>query len=684
MTAAHKHSALFQPLDLGFTQLKNRIMMGSMHTGLEDRPWHFKRLAAYFAERAEGGAALLVTGGFSPNRRGELLPFGSRLSSSGQLARHRQVTHAVHQADSKICLQILHAGRYAYHPLSVAPSQIKSPITPFTPRALSSKGIEQQLHDFVHCTRLAQEANYDGIEVMGSEGYFISQMLNARTNQRSDEWGGSYANRMRFAVEVVKQIRATVGPDFIIIFRLSMLDLVEGGSSKDEIITLAQALQQAGATLLNTGIGWHEARIPTIVTSVPRAAFSFATAAIKQAVSIPVIASNRINMPAEAEDILNRGEADMISMARPLLADPDWPNKAKAGNDAAINTCIACNQACLDHGFEAKRVSCLVNPRAGYETELIYRQTLKPQQIAIVGAGPAGLACAITAAQCGHKVSLYEAGAQIGGQFQLASTIPGKEEFKETLRYYQHQIEHYGIQLYLNQHIEAEMLIQKTFDHIVVATGVKPRFPQIPGLDHHSVIDYQTLLREQRQLGKTVAVIGAGGIGFDVSEYLSQQGISCTLDKDKWLTEWGVDKQLNARAGIEGMTPRPEPSPRRIYLLQRKTTPLGSGLNKTTGWVHKAVLRQKQVQMMNGVSYEKIDDEGLHIQHAGESKTLKVDHIVLCAGQESVNTLHQQLQKTLEQNSYQTRLHLIGGASVAAELDAKAAIREASILAAGF
>lgn len=678
---------LFEPLDLGFTQLKNRVMMGSMHVGLEDRPWHFNDMAAYFAERASGGVGLMVTGGFSPNRRGDLLPFGSKLTSGWQAPFHRKVTSAVHDAapDSKILLQILHAGRYGYTPFNVAPSAIKSPITPFKPKALTEKQIEKTINDYVRCAKLAKKANYDGVEIMGSEGYLICQMINRRVNKRSDDWGGSYENRIRFPLEIVRRIRAEVGDDFILMFRLSMLDLVEDGSEMSEVIQLAQALEAAGVTLINTGIGWHEARIPTIVTSVPRAAFIDVTAQVKAAIGIPVVASNRINMPETAESIIANGQADMISMARPFLADPEWVNKAQQGRDDEINTCIACNQACLDHSFANKRASCLVNPRAGHETTLIYRPVTTPKKIAVVGAGPAGLACAHVAAQRGHHVTLYEARHEIGGQFTYASKIPGKEEFRETIRYFLKMIEVHKIDLCLNTTVDAELLKCEGFEEVVIASGVEPRLPNIPGADHPKVVTYQAVLDQEMTLGNSVAVMGAGGIGFDMCEYLTHQGPSITLNTEAWMKEWGVDGSNTERGGL--VDAEIEPSPRKVYLLQRKSTAFGKGLNKTTGWVHRAVIKMKGVEKIGGVSYDKVDDQGLHITTTTgkegnthtESRVLAVDHVVLCAGQVSVNKLYEKLNAD---ESKPFALHLVGGAVLAGELDAKRAIRMASELAA--
>ncbi|WP_313917807.1 NADPH-dependent 2,4-dienoyl-CoA reductase [Tahibacter sp.] len=665
---------LLAPLDLGFTTLSNRVLMGSMHTGLEDKSSDFDKLAVYFAERARGGVGLIVTGGIAPSIRGWLKPFSGRLSMPWHVARHRKVTGAVHAEGGKVCVQILHAGRYAYHPLSVAPSKIKSPITPFTPAELSSRAVESTIRDFVSSAKLAQDAGYDGIEIMGSEGYLINQFLVERTNKRSDDWGGTPEKRRRFAVEIVRRTRAAVGANFIIVYRVSMLDLVEQGQSWDEVIALAKDIEAAGATLINTGIGWHEARVPTIVTSVPRGAFTWVTRKLRGEVKIPLITTNRINMPDVAEAILARGDADMVSMARPLLADPQWVNKARAGKAASINTCIACNQACLDHVFENKRASCLVNPRACFETELVITPAVKKKRIAVVGAGPAGLACATTLAERGHAVVLYDAAADIGGQFNMAKRIPGKEEFFETLRYFRQRIAETGVTLHLNTRVDAAALQQENFDEIVFATGVHPRTPSITGIDHRKVVSYYDVLARNKPVGLHVALIGAGGIGFDVAEFLTQSHPSPTTDIARWSEEWGVDMSYATRGAVT--KPHPEPSERQVWLLQRTPGKPGEKLNKTTGWVHRAALKAKKVNMLVGVTYERIDDAGLHIRIGEASEVLPVDTVVLCAGQESNR---RDYDAALAQG---LKAHVIGGADVAAELDAKRAIAQGTRLAA--
>lgn len=673
MSSPYPH--LLAPLDLGFTTLKNRVLMGSMHTGLEDKAKDFPKLAAYFAERARGGVGLIVTGGFAPNVEGWLSPFGSRLASSSSARKHRVVTDAVHADGGKIALQILHAGRYGYSPFSVAPSKIRSPITPFTPRELSSGGIERQIRCFVRAGVLAREGGYDGVEVMGSEGYFINEFLVTHTNHRDDKWGGSYENRMRLPVEIVTRMREAVGKDFIIIYRLSMLDLIPDGQSWEEVVMLAKAIERAGATIINTGIGWHEARVPTIATSVPRAAFAWVTKKMKSEVGIPLVTTNRINAPGVAEKIIADGWADMVSMARPLLADADFVNKAATGRTDEINTCIGCNQACLDHVFKQQRASCLVNPRACHETELVFRPTTRKKNIAVVGAGPAGLACATALAECGHHVELFDAASEIGGQFNMAKEIPGKEEFHETLRYFRRRIDVTGVKLTLNRRVFADDL--KTYDDVVLATGVTPRNPKIPGQDMPHVLSYIDVLLHKKPVGKRVAVVGAGGIGFDVSEYLVQDGHSPTLDNNEWMKEWGVVDPSQRRGGVA--KPEVTPPAREVVLLQRKNSQPGKGLGKTTGWIHRAALKKKKVEMIAGANYESIDERGLNITFGEkhENPTLiECDNIVLCAGQEPLR----ELQAPLEAAG--VKVHLVGGAFEAGELDAKRAIDQASRLAA--
>lgn len=672
---------LFEPLDLGFVQLPNRLLMGSMHTGLEDRLWNWPKLTAYFVERAKGGVGLMVTGGIAPNRRGSLAPLASKLTNAWEVRRHRMLTEAVHAANGRICMQILHAGRYAYHPFSVAPSAIQAPITPFKPKALSDRGVKRQIKDFVRCAQLAKAAGYDGIEVMGSEGYFINQFLVPRTNKRTDEWGGCWENRMRLPVEIVRQTRQAVGEDFIIIYRLSMLDMLADGNSWEEVVSLGQAIEAAGATIINTGIGWHETRIPTIATSVPRAAFTWVTRKLKGSVGIPLVTTNRINMPETAEAVLAHGDADMISMARPFLADPDWALKAKSQRSHEINTCIGCNQACLDHVFQGKSVSCLVNPRAGHETELVIEKAQKLKKVAVVGAGPAGLAASTTLAERGHQVVLIEQSDTIGGQFNLAKRIPGKEEFVETLRYFGTQLERLGVDVRLNTVASPQTLAEEGFDEIILATGVLPRNPGIAGQDHAKVVSYIDVLTGRVKVGKKVAVIGAGGIGFDVSEFLLHDTVPDQPDPnapkvDAFFEAWGVDMSLGRRGGVQGLKPKFVPPAREIWLLQRKSSKLGASLGKTTGWIHRTSLKGHGVHMWSGVEYEKIDDQGLHIVHSGQQQVLDVDHVVICAGQEPDARLGQPLQ------ALGMTPHVIGGAHIAAELDAKRAIDEGTRLAA--
>jgi 2,4-dienoyl-CoA reductase (NADPH2) len=661
---------LLAPLDLGFATLRNRVLMGSMHTGLEESRDGFAKLAAFYAKRARGGAGLIVTGGIAPNVAGRLEPNASQLSFPWQATKHRQVTDAVHDAGGKIALQILHAGRYAYHPLAVAPSAIRSPITPFTPRALSAWGIERTLAAYVRCARLARRAGYDGVEIMGSEGYLINQFVVQQTNRRDDEWGGPFERRIRFAVEAVRRTREAIGSDFIIIYRLSMLDLVEGGSTWEEVVHLAKAIEAAGATMINTGIGWHEARIPTIATMVPRGAFTWVTAKLRGDVKLPLVTTNRINDPAVAEAILARGDADVVSMARPFLADADFVAKAAAGRAEEINTCIACNQACLDHIFEREVATCLVNPYACRETELVASTAATPKRIAVVGAGPAGLACAATAAERGHRVVLFEATGEIGGQFNLARRIPGKEEFGETLRYFDRRLSTLGVERVLGR--VASLADVRAFDHVIVATGVVPRLPAITGLDHPCVASYVDVVRGTRAAGERVAIIGAGGIGFDVAELLTHPGPAHD-DAKTFLDAWGVDTRYAARGGLKSAEERE--SPREVFLLQRKTTKVGEDLAKTTGWIRRTLLRRRGVEMLAGVTYERIDDEGLHVRVGGVPRTLGVDTIVVCAGQEPRRELADALSRARVPHT------VIGGADVAVELDAKRAIDQGTRVA---
>jgi len=679
---------LLAPLDLGFTTLPNRVLMGSMHTGLEEERGGFARLARFYAERARGGAALIVTGGIAPNLAGRIAPNASQLSYPWQVARHRAITSAVHEAGGRIAMQILHGGRYAYHPLAVAPSAIRSPITPFKPRALSEAGIRRTIADFARCAELARRAGYDGVEVMGSEGYLINQFVAARTNHRDDGWGGSYANRMRFAVETVRATRAAVGRDFIVIFRLSMLDLVEGGSTWDEVVTLAQAIEDAGATIINTGIGWHEARVPTIATMVPRAAFTWVTRRMKGQVRIPLITTNRINDPAVAEAVLARGDAEMVSMARPFLADAAFVRKAAEGRADEINTCIACNQACLDHIFERRTASCLVNPAACREAEFAVERAAAKKRVAVVGAGPAGLACATTAAERGHAVTLFDAAAEIGGQFNLAKRIPGKEEFEETLRYYAARLDRLGVDLRLGK--AADVADLADYDAVVLASGVVPRAPGFEGIGHPKVAGYADVVAGRRVAGKRVAIVGAGGIGFDVAELLTHPGavlppgavptapsaVGSDADVlDQFRDQWGIDGAYAHGGGVT--SPSPEASPRQVWLLQRKSSKVGEGLAKTTGWIRRTLLKQRGVTMAGGVEYVKVDDAGLHVVIDGTPRVLDVDTIVICAGQEP----RRELVAPLEAAG--VKPILIGGADVAAELDAKRAIEQGTRVAMG-
>ncbi|MBJ9482546.1 NADPH-dependent 2,4-dienoyl-CoA reductase [Acinetobacter baumannii] len=666
---------LLKPLDLGFTTLKNRVLMGSMHVGLEEAPGGYERMAAFYAERAKGDVGLIVTGGIAPNQAGLTFAHASKLDSTEEAEKHKVITEAVHAAGGKIALQILHTGRYSYQPEIVAPSAIQAPINPIKPKAMTSAEVQQTIDDFANCAKLAQYAGYDGVEIMGSEGYLINEFIAARTNHRDDEWGGSYENRIRFPVEIVKRTREIVGENFIIIYRLSMLDLVEGGSTLEEVIQLAKAIEKAGATIINTGIGWHEARIPTIATKVPRAAFTWVTEKLKGEVSVPLITSNRINTPEMAEHVLASGHADMVSMARPMLADPEFVLKASEGRSDEINTCIGCNQACLDHIFSMKIATCLVNPRACYETELIFKEAQNQKNIAVIGAGPAGLSFAVYAADRGHQVKIFEASHQIGGQFNIAKTVPGKEEFYETLRYFNRQIElRPNIELVLNHPATYEELSQSDFDEIVVATGVTPRQLQFEGIDHPKVLSYLQVLKERAPVGQRVAIIGAGGIGFDTAEYLTHEGESGSLNPEKFYEEWGIDTHYEHVGGLK--QPKVEASEREIYLLQRKASSVGAGLGKTTGWIHRTGLKNRNVKMLAGVQYDKVDDQGLHITVDGKPTVLEVDNVVICAGQESFTAMYDQLKADGKS------VHLIGGAKEAGELDAKRAIRQGAELAA--
>lgn len=666
---------LFNPIKIHNHVLSNRAIMGSMHTGLEEMRGGFDKLAQYYKERAEGGVALIVTGGIAPNFAGRVSPLGSQLSFFWQVGKHKKITKAVHESGSKIVMQILHTGRYAYHPFGVAPSAIKSPISPFKPKALSERGIQKTIKDFVNCAKKAKQAGYDGVEIMGSEGYLINQFIVSKTNKRTDRWGGSFENRIRLPIEIVKAVRQATDENFIIIYRLSMLDLVENGSSWDEVVTLGQAIEEAGASMINTGIGWHEARVPTIATSVPRANFAWVTKKIKPHINIPLITTNRINTPEVAEQLIEDGLSDMVSMARPFLADPEFMNKAKQNKAEKINTCIACNQACLDHVFEHKNVTCLVNPRACYETELNFVTTQNPKNIAVVGAGPAGLAFSTYAAERGHHITLFDASDKIGGQLNIANQIPGKEEFYETIRYFNERLKDTGVVLKLNTKVDSDFLRQSDFDDVVIATGIKPRTPPIEGIEHSKVLNYLDVLKHKKTVGKNVAIIGAGGIGFDVAEYLIHEGQSLSLRPDDWASEWRVDLSYKNRGGLLDKADI-EPSPRNVYLMQRKTKKVGAGLGKTTGWIHRSSLKNKKVKTMNGVEYLKIDDQGLHIKVDEKEQCLAVDNIIICAGQTPLNELFNKLQDS------EKSIHIIGGADVAAELDAKRAIRQGAELAA--
>lgn len=665
---------LLSPLDLGFTTLPNRVLMGSMHVGLEEAPRGFERMAEFYATRARGGVGLMVTGGIAPNDQGRPYEGGAKLTTEAEAEQHRQVTGAVHREGAKIAMQILHFGRYAHHADLVAPSALQAPISPFTPRALSEDEVEQTVEDFVRAAALAQLAEYDGVEIMGSEGYLINEFIAAPTNQRQDRWGGEYRNRIRFPVEIVRRVRERVGPEFILIYRLSMLDLIPGGSTLAEVITLAQEIEAAGATIINTGIGWHEARIPTIATSVPRGAFTWVTKKVMGSVGIPMVTSNRINTPELAEQLLAEGCADLVSLARPLLADPDFVAKTGRGQSATINTCIGCNQACLDHTFSGKITSCLVNPRACHETELILRPTRLRKRVGVVGAGPAGLAFAVSAAERGHAVTLFDGATEIGGQLNIARKVPGKEEFNETLRYYREQLEIHGVDVRLKTTATVDTLAAEGFDEIVLATGVVPRTPDIEGIGHPSVLSYLDVLRDGAPVGQSVAILGAGGIGFDVAEFLSDRGDEASLDPEAFFRQWGIDPGYETRGGVR--KPQRGTSPRSLHLLQRKESKVGAGLGKTTGWIHRTELRHRGVTMTAGATYHRIDDAGLHVTVDGRREILGVDTVVLCTGQEPRRDLYDALRDAGHSP------HLIGGADVAAELDAKRAIRQGTELAA--
>lgn len=663
---------LLSPLDLGFTTLPNRVLMGSMHIGLEEAERGFERMAAFYAERARGGVGLIVTGGIAPSERACSFPGGAKMTTEAEAEQHREITSAVHAAGGRIAMQILHFGRYAHHPDLVAPSALKAPISGFTPNALTDEQVEETVEEFVRAAELARLAGYDGVEIMGSEGYLINEFIVSATNHRTDRWGGSYENRIRFPVEIVRRVRERVGSDFILIYRLSMLDLVPGGSTLEEVVTLAKEIEAAGATIINTGIGWHEARIPTIATSVPRAAFTWVTEKVRGAVSVPLVTSNRINTPEVAEEVLASGRADMVSMARPFLADPEFVAKAAAGRADAINTCIGCNQACLDHIFSLQITSCLVNPRACHETELVLSPTRTRKRVAVVGAGPAGLACSVTAAERGHAVTLFDTADEIGGQLNVARRVPGKEEFNETLRYFRTRLAELDVEVRLSTRADAGTL--DCFDEIVLATGVEPRTPAIPGTDHPNVVSYLDVLRDGAPVGDRVAIVGAGGIGFDVAEFLTDGGDAASLDAETFFRQWGVDTAYAERGGLRA--PERPKTPRTVHLVQRKTTKVGAGLGKTTGWIHRTELRHRGVEMIAGASYDLIDDEGLHLTVDGERRVLPVDTVVLCAGQEPRRELYEELRAA------GGPVHLIGGADVAAELDAKRAIRQGTELAA--
>ena len=674
--ASHPYPRLLAPLDLGFVTLPNRMLMGSMHTGLEEAPDGFARMAAFYAERAEGGVGLIVTGGVAPNPVGRAYPGAAKLDTAEEAERHRIVTRAVRDAGGRIAMQILHTGRYAFHEDLVAPSPLRAPINMFRPRELADEEVEAEIDAFARCAALARDAGYDGVEIMGSEGYLVNQFIAPRTNRREDRWGGPFENRIRFPLETIRRVRAAAGSDFIVIYRLSMLDLVEGGSSRDEVVALGRAAVEAGADIVNTGIGWHEARIPTIATMVPRAAFTWVTAKLRGEIDAPLVASNRINTPEMAEEILARGDADMVSMARPFLADPEFARKAAEDRADEINTCIGCNQACLDHIFEGKLTSCLVNPRACHETELVYRPTEAPKRFAVVGAGPAGLSFAATAAGRGHDVTLFEASEKIGGLLNIAVEIPGKEEFHETMRYFRRQLELTGATVRTGRRVEADALIAGGYDAVILATGVRPRKVDIPGADHPKMLDYMAVLGEKRPVGKRVAIVGAGGIGFDVAEFLTHEGEPTSLNRAAFLEEWGVDMELRERGGLAPGGPKPAESAREVWMLQRRKSKPGKGLGKTTGWIHRTTLRNRGVHMISGATYERIDDAGLHVEIDGEKRIIPADHVILCAGQEPLRDLEGPLRAA------GVECHRVGGADEARELDAKRAIDQAARLAA--
>ncbi|ULR48566.1 NADPH-dependent 2,4-dienoyl-CoA reductase [Streptomyces deccanensis] len=669
-----RYPHLLSPLDLGFTTLPNRVLMGSMHVGLEEAERGFERMAEFYAARARGGVGLIVTGGIAPNEAGRPYEGGAKLTTDAEADKHREITDAVHREGGRIAMQILHFGRYAYHRDLVAPSALQAPISPFVPHALTDAEVEQTVDDYANAARLARRAGYDGVEIMGSEGYLINEFIAAGTNHRDDRWGGSYENRTRFPVEIVRRVREAVGEDFIVVYRLSMLDLVPGGSTLDEVVTLAKAVEAAGATIINTGIGWHEARIPTIATSVPRGAYTWVTKKLMGAVSVPLVTTNRINTPELAEELLADGHADMVSMARPMLADPDFVNKAREGRSDAINTCIGCNQACLDHTFSGKITSCLVNPRACHETELVLSPTRRRKRVAVVGAGPAGLACAVSAAERGHEVTLFDAASEIGGQLNVARKVPGKQEFDETLRYFRTQLDAHGVDVRLNTRVTADDLTATAYDEIVVATGVTPRTPELPGVDHPKVLGYLDVLRDGAPVGDRVAILGAGGIGFDVAEFLTDGGEKTSEDPAAYFRQWGVDMDYRAPGGLAAPE-RPVP-PRSVHLLQRKTTKVGAGLGKTTGWIHRTELKHRGVTMVPGVQYDLIDDAGLHVTVDGVRQLLEVDTVVLCTGQDPRRDLYDDLVAAGRS------AHLVGGADVAAELDAKRAIKQGTEVAA--